>query len=459
MYSSKYFDHLVVFTAGIGMFLSTLDSGIINVALPTLSKYFNVDTSFITWSVTLYTLLLTGTIIIFGRLSDKYSRLNIYSLGLTIFLIASILCGFSNNVIQLIVFRGLQGIGAAMLQGTATAIITTTIPENRQGSALGTLSILLGIGPVLGPSIGGLLISVGNWRWIFWINIPFIFIGLIGCLFLKRYIKEQKSMSIHLDIRGNSLLFLSIFCLLISLTSWSYHSIFNISVYGNFLIFIVSFCLFIIWELKTNHPIIDLRLFKNVSFSSPIFAIFVFGGTTSLGFIIPPYILEKINHLSSWQIGLVNLASPLGLVLISKISGKLISRIGNIVLMTTGLIIMIVAYTSLGLLQYILNPVTISLLLLIYGIGGGFFLPSNTSAIMGTVSQDMQGTVGATQRMVQNIGIAFYTAVTSVFISNSSNSDKLIEGSSHAWLFASITLFLALLPFLLKILKTKYEPN
>ncbi|BCP94073.1 MFS transporter [Staphylococcus capitis] len=459
MYSSKYFDHLVVFTAGIGMFLSTLDSGIINVALPTLSKYFNVDTSFITWSVTLYTLLLTGTIIIFGRLSDKYSRLNIYSLGLTIFLIASILCGFSNNVIQLIVFRGLQGIGAAMLQGTATAIITTTIPENRQGSALGTLSILLGIGPVLGPSIGGLLISVGNWRWIFWINIPFIFIGLIGCLFLKRYIKEQKSMSIHLDIRGNSLLFLSIFCLLISLTSWSYHSIFNISVYGNFLIFIVSFCLFIIWELKTNHPIIDLRLFKNVSFSSPIFAIFVFGGTTSLGFIIPPYILEKINHLSSWQIGLVNLASPLGLVLISKISGKLISRIGNIVLMTTGLIIMIVAYTSLGLLQYILNPVTISLLLLIYGIGGGFFLPSNTSAIMGTVSQDMQGTVGATQRMVQNIGIAFYTAVTSLFISNSSNSDKLIEGSSHAWLFASITLFLALLPFLLKILKTKYEPN
>ncbi|KAF2411427.1 MFS transporter, partial [Microbacterium sp. B35-04] len=253
--------------------------------------------------------------------------------------------------------------------------------------------------------------------------------------------------------------FLSIFCLLISLTSWSYHSIFNISVYGNFLIFIVSFCLFIIWELKTNHPIIDLRLFKNVSFSSPIFAIFVFGGTTSLGFIIPPYILEKINHLSSWQIGLVNLTSPLGLVLTSKISGKLISRIGNIVLMTTGLIIMIVAYTSLGLLQYILNPVTISLLLLIYGIGGGFFLPSNTSAIMGTVSQDMQGTAGATQIMIQNIGIAFYTAVTSLFISNSSNSDKLIEGSSHAWLFASITLFLALLPFLLKILKTKYEPN
>lgn len=185
--------------------------------------------------------------------------------------------------------------------------------------------------------------------------------------------------------------------------------------------------------------------------------IFVFGGTTSLGFIVPPYILEKINHLSSWQIGLVNLTSPLGLVLISKITGKLISRIGNIILMTIGLIIMIVAYTNLGLLQYILNPITISLLLLLYGIGGGFFLPSNTSAIMKTVSQDMQGTVGATQRMVQNIGIAFYTAVTSLFISNSSNSGQLVEGASHAWLFASLTLFLALSPFLLKLLKRKSE--
>lgn len=266
--SSKYFDYLVVFTAGIGMFLSTLDSGIINVALPTLSKSFNVDTSLITWSVTLYTLLLTGTIIIFGRLSDKYSRINIYSIGLIVFLIASILCGFSSNVIQLITFRGLQGIGAAMLQGTATAIITTSIPEDRQGSALGTLSILLGIGPVLGPSVGGSLLSLGSWRWIFWMNIPFIVVGLVGCLILKRNIKENRSTSIHLDLRGNILLFLSIFCLLISLTAWSHNSIKSLLVYGNLITFIILFSLFVVWELKNSllyNSMIDntfLRIFR-----------------------------------------------------------------------------------------------------------------------------------------------------------------------------------------------------
>ena len=126
--------------------------------------------------------------------------------------------------------------------------------------------------------------------------------------------------------------------------------------------------------------------------------------------------------------GLVNLASPLGLVIVSKLAGKLISRLGSTILMVIGLIIMTIAYTSLGGFQFILSPIALSLLLLLYGLGGGFFLPSNTSAIMGSVSQDMQGTVGAAQRMVQNIGIAIYTAITSLFINNSSSSNKLIAG-------------------------------
>ena len=126
--------------------------------------------------------------------------------------------------------------------------------------------------------------------------------------------------------------------------------------------------------------------------------------------------------------GLVNLASPLGLVIVSKLAGKLISRLGSTILMVIGLIIMTIAYTSLGGFQFILSPIALSLLLLLYGLGGGFFLPSNTSAIMGSVSQDMQGIVGAAQRMVQNIGIAIYTAITSLFINNSSSSNKLIAG-------------------------------
>ena len=453
---SNYFERIVVFTAGLGMFLSTLDTGIINVALPTLVKRFHVDTTTITWTVTLYTLLLTGTIIAFGRLSDRYNRLNIYSIGLLLFLIASVLCGISNHILQLIIFRGLQGIGAAMLQGTATAIITTNVSEERKGSAFGTLSIILGIGPVLGPSLGGVLLSIANWRWIFWINIPFVCVGLVGCWLLKKRIIQEQNTSLNLDLRGNTLLFVSVCCLLQGLTSWAHQSITKFSVYGFILISIIAFCVFIKWELKGQHPILNLRLFKDFSFSVSMLAILVFGGATSLGFIVPPYILGKICYLSSWQIGIVNLASPLGLVLISKTAGKLMNRINNIVLMSVGLGVMAIAYGSLGLFQSSLTPLLFFIFLFIYGVGGGLFLPSNTSVIMNSVSRSMQGTVGSAQRMVQNIGIALYTAITSLFINHSASKTTLILGAREAWLFASLTILLIFMPFIVRYLKEKY---
>lgn len=209
--------------------------------------------------------------------------------------------------------------------------------------------------------------------------------------------------------------------------------------------------------MKTRDPIIHLHLFKKLSFSAPIFAIFVFGGTTSLGFIIPPYFLEEVKQFSSWQVGLVNLACPLGLVIVSKIAGKLISSLGSIILMVIGLFLMIISYAILGALQENWGAIIITLLLLIYGIGGGFFLPSNTSSIMGAVSEHMQGTVGATQRMVQNIGIAVYTAITSLFINKSSSTEKLIIAARESWIFAAITLVLALLPLLFKLIQRKKE--
>ena len=171
-------DFFVVVTAGIGLFLSTLDTGIINVALPTLSQTFHSTVSFIAWTVTSYTLSLIGTIIVFGRLGDRVGRLKIYTWGLVLFAVSSAWCGFSQSVVEIIAFRTVQGIGAAMLQATAIAIITLSLPSERSGAALGTLGILMGLGPVVGPSVGGFLLSFADWRWIFWMNIPIVIIGL-----------------------------------------------------------------------------------------------------------------------------------------------------------------------------------------------------------------------------------------------------------------------------------------
>jgi EmrB/QacA subfamily drug resistance transporter len=446
---TKQTDQIIVLTAGIGMFLSTLDTGIINVALPTLVQSFNSTITAMTWAITMYTLALVGTIIIFGRLSDKYGRLKIYASGLIVFFMTSLLCGLSTSSGELIAFRTLQGVGAAMIQGTAIAIITTSIPKERQGSALGTLGVLLGLGPVLGPSIGGFLISLGSWRWIFLINIPITLVGLLGCTILFRKVKEPRN-AIQIDLPGSILLSFSVLALLRGLSMLSTTRIASIAALGPIVLFAILFVLFFFWERKAKEPIVDLKLFLQGDFAVPIMGIFVLGGATSLGFIVPPYFLEQVLQLDPWQAGLVNLSAPLGLVLMSKVSGRLIEKAGTTRLMMIGLIIMAVIYGILGTMQSNWSPTLIAILLMLYGFGAGLFVPPNTSAIMSAVGRDIQGTIGAVQRMMQNLGIALYATIASVLIRTHSHSgiETIMSGFRQAWMFASGTILLSLLVFI-----------
>ncbi|MGR5953917.1 MFS transporter [Bacillus paranthracis] len=132
-----------------------------------LEKEFHSTVTITAWSVTIYVMALSATILLFGKISDRVGRFRICLYGFFIFLISSILCGLAQEMWQLIVFRAIQGVGAAALQATSAALITTLVsPENRN-HALGTLGVMIGLGPILGPTAGGLFISLGSWRWIF----------------------------------------------------------------------------------------------------------------------------------------------------------------------------------------------------------------------------------------------------------------------------------------------------
>jgi len=431
-------DWPIVLTAATGLFLSTLDTGIINVALPTLDRTFHVSISTGSWTVTLYLLLLSITIVLFGRTSDRIGRVKVFSLGLAVFGIASILCGASMTISQLIVFRGIQGIGAAMLQATATAIITTAISENRRGAALGTLGMMLGLGPVLGPSVGGILLSFVGWRWIFWINVPICMLGLLGCSRLPKAGSGHRRRT-SLDVTGNVLLGLAIIGLLSGLSANSFTSSLP---FGRVLSFCVSAAALVgysVHESRISEPIVNLSLLRTRYFVVPIFAVTVLGLATAVVFIVPPYFLEQVSKIPPWEAGLVNLAAPLGLVIMSKISGKRIGRYGTTRLMGAGLSIMFVSLMALCAIQSNWSVPPLVGLLLVYGIGAGIFVPPNLSAIMGTVSQDAQGTIGAVQRMVQNIGIAVGTSVPATLIHAHSNAGLtgLITAFRDAWGFAA----------------------
>lgn len=445
-------EYIIIITAGIGMFLASLDTGIINVALPTLTQTFDVSVSTITWSISLYTLALISFVVTFGKLSDKYGRISIYMLGLIVFSLSSILCGLSINAKMLIAFRILQGIGASMLQGTSAAIITTMIPQKKHTQALGVFAVFISLGPVLGPSIGGFLISLGGWPLIFFINIPFAGIAMWGAFIIKKRIAETKNDT-TINIIENIILIISILALLMIINSISSYGFFSSITIILFVIFIVFLTLFIYRELTITNPMLNLEIFKNLKVTALLLSFLILGGSTSIIFIVPPYYLERLKHMSSWQVGLINLFTPLAIAIFSQISGKYSEKIGQYKFIITGFGIMTLSFLIMTQIEENWSIVILIFLLILYGIGGGFFIPPNTSLTMSSVSPQEQGTIGALQRMAQNIGIALYTSIASSVIAN--NEGNLIRGFSYSWFFAFCTLLLMLI--LLIIINKKHK--
>jgi len=163
----------------IGTFMSTLDSSIVNVAMPTLASEFQVEITTVEWVAMAYMLTVTGLLISLGRLSDMVGRKRIYNLGLLIFTAGSALCALAGGIGVLIAARVVQGVGAAMLAANGAAILTSAFPRTERGQAMGLNGTIVGAGLTVGPSLGGVLIHAFGWRSILTINLP---VGLVGLL-------------------------------------------------------------------------------------------------------------------------------------------------------------------------------------------------------------------------------------------------------------------------------------
>ncbi|WP_336785828.1 MFS transporter [Paenibacillus sp. MMO-177] len=443
----------IVLVAGVGMFLTTLDSGILNVAISSLVQEFHSSVTTVAWTISLYTIVICSCIVVFGRLSDRYGRLKIYSMGLTLFALASLFCALSETVTQLISFRILQGIGAAMLQATSAALITTLVSPVKKGEALGALAAFFGLGHVLGPVASGIILSTIGWNWLFIINIPICLLCLLACHYVLKGKVVPVSKKPPLNLSGSLLLSASIFSLVYGCSRLGST---RSGMYINILIFTILIFLFIRREKRTANPIVPLSLFQNGFFTVSLYTIFAYGGVTRLCMVVVPFYLEHARYYAPWKSGLVNLILPLGLVLTSNIAGRLIRSWGTFRLMTVGLCCMLV---PLLILSFLLPngqlPIVCSLLF-VYGVGAGLFQPSNIAAIMEAVGPSHQATIGSVQRLAQNIGISLFTVVTAGFLR--SPAHDIWIGSRHSFYLAAAATFLGILGFLnLKFFSPTFE--
>jgi EmrB/QacA subfamily drug resistance transporter len=397
----------------LGTFIGYLDSSVVSIALPTLTRYFQADLSVIKWVVTSYLLMITGLVVIFGRLADMYGRKRLYIFGFVVFTLSSALCGAAPTVWTLVAFRSLQGIGAAALLANGAALVTEIFPSTERGRALGMIGSVLAFAAIIGPLVGGFLTAHVGWRSIFYVNIP---IGIGGSILAAKVLPSAalKGSLERFDLAGAITLFGFLSCLLF-LTSVLSNSDWQISVFLPLLIAtVVLAASFLTIERRVEHPLLDLGIFRQRAFSAAALSSFLsFWAISSISFLLPFY-LDRVLFLDPTQSGALLAPVPIVLVVVAPLGGHLADRFGVRAICTTGALINCLGLVCLSTLGMNTSMLGVVMRLIPFGVGMGLFQPPNNSAMMGAVPVNRLGIVSGMISALKNLGSMSGVAVTSL---------------------------------------------
>ena len=433
--------------------MSTLDGSILNIANPTIADYFNVSIDSVQWIVTIYMLVITATLMFWGKLGDQIGSERLYSLGFLLFAVGSLACSLSFTLVLLIIARAFQALGASMMMATGIGIVFNSFPPGERGKALGFTGSMVGIGNMTGPGLGGLLVAAWGWKSIFLINVP---IGLIGFLLASKYLPLQPSSkkTPEFDIPGTITFALFAFTLVISLASGIKPVLLSIS--------ILLFALFIWLENKSQKPMLDFALFKEKNFTyGNIMAFFAYSTQTFVTFLLPFY-FENILQYSPTVSGLMMTIPPLSMAISAPLAGNLSDKIGPTRLTTASFILMIMAFLSLSSLDQHVNLPLIITGLLLLGIGNGCFGSPNNSSIMASIPPNKTGYTGGFISTIRNFSFSLGIAVSVATFTGILNYNSPRLGYIAAYITAHHLVFclaaaLAACGLVFSLLSTQYR--
>ena len=407
-----------------GTFMATLDSSIVNIALPTLTKELSSDLYRVKWVVILYLLIITCLLLPFGRLSDQLGRKRVFQTGYLTFTLGSVLCSFAPNLGFLVAARVVQGIGAAMLMANGPAIITAAFPADGRGGALGTMSMVVSAGLISGPSLGGLLISAFGWRSIFLINVPF---GIAGFFMVQHFLDKDRKpeRNVPFDWLGavlQSVLLISLIVLFDPPTlSFAGAGAGRISRWILGTITASLAALFIGVESRAAAPLFDLSLMKIQTFWTANLAALLTFVAFSAVTVLMPFFLEQAMHLPTHATGALMTAVPLTILIVAPVSGRLSDRLGGKGLSVAGSLIGALALLSMagvfgaGITET-MSTHSIALALASIGLAMGLFQSPNNNAIMGAVPINKIGVASAFLATIRNLGLVIGTGLaTGIF--------------------------------------------
>ncbi len=391
----------------VGVFLSTMDSSMVNVALPTIMRSFSTTLAQAEWVALIYLLTITITLLIWGRLSDRLGKGKMYLLGMLVFTIGSVACYIASSLAMLIFCRFIQACGASMMMSSGPAIIKMVFPVHQLGRALGLVGIATSIGLMSGPVISGFLIQFYSWRLLFLVTVPVSLLCFaVGWYWLLPLIPSPAIGSFKATRFDWTGLVVWTLLLTVAVLASTHHGAFP---KGMVLAWVFGFCVllffFKIIEQRAEEPLLPLFLFRDRYYAIGMSCAALSFVVLFVVLLLIPFYLDYVLLLPVKRIGLVMMSVPLAVFVVSPLSGWLYDRMGARLLTTAGLSLCCLALICLCFLDEQSTVIDVAWRLVLLGAGQALFLSPNTASVLSIVDPHHIGITSGVLATARNIGM------------------------------------------------------
>jgi EmrB/QacA subfamily drug resistance transporter len=399
------------------LLFAALNQTIISTALPRIIEQLG-GMEYYSWVFTVYMLTSSITTILVGKLSDIYGRKPFILTGIGLFLAGSFLCGTSNDIIQLIMYRGIQGLGGGMIMSTSFSAVGDLFSPRERGRWTGIMSGAFGLSSLFGPTLGGYIVDHTEWHWVFWVFLPFGFIAFFMILFM--FPKTERKTGEAVDYLGSLFLTFTMVPMLLAFswagTKYEWGSGTILLLFGGAL---VALILFIFTELKVKSPVLPMHLFRNSIFTVSNLASFLLGAGMFGAIMYMPWFIQGVMGTSASLSGFITMPMMLSMVIASAVGGQITTKTGKYkVFALVGTMTMGAGMYLLSFMDTDTTTLTVITNMIITGLGLGMAMPVFTLTVQNAVDTKMLGVATSSSQLFRTLGGTIGVSVMSTILSH-----------------------------------------
>ncbi|MDC0715616.1 DHA2 family efflux MFS transporter permease subunit [Nannocystis bainbridge] len=413
-----------MFALFVGSFMSVLSSSTITIAIPELQRYFGAELSLLQWTLTGFMLAMGTSAPLTGYLGGRFSFKRLYVASLVGFTLTSVLCGMAWDTRSLVAFRFVQGAFCGAIMPVTMTLIYQLLPRERQALAASLWSLSASLAPAFGPTFAGWLITLADWRWLFFINVP---LGVLAVALANRTIPYYRLQAPQaFDLPGLVTVITGTLALLIALSQGREWGWTNGSTVGLLLLGTLSLVGFVVRELRTRHPLLDLRVLTNRRYLVTLIVASIITISLYSGAFLVPVFLQTVQGVTPLATGLILLPASLAMALLMPVVGRVYGRIGPRALMTAGVLMIAGGTFALSRLTPEVSQTYVLLWMLVRNVGISLAMMPASNAGMEEIPRELSGHASSISNWLRNVfgafSIAIFTSLLALFSARAAES-------------------------------------